>query len=72
MGSARRFATGLPKRPPTLARVLGWRWAAPWVTAVEHAYQRSDLIKRRRPLADAWADFLARPLLVREVVPLRK
>jgi integrase len=41
-------------------------------TAVERAYQRSDLIERRRQLADAWADFLARPLLVGEVVPIRK
>jgi integrase len=41
-------------------------------TAVERAYQRSDLIDRRRRLANAWADFLSRPLIAGEVVPMRR
>jgi integrase len=30
-------------------------------TAVERAYQRSDLFTKRRQLADAWAKFCATP-----------
>jgi integrase len=40
-------------------------------TAVERAYQRSDLFAKRRQLADAWAKFCATPAVTGEVVPLR-
>jgi hypothetical protein len=39
-------------------------------SAVERAYQRSDLFERRRGLMDDWATFCAQPA-TGEVVPLR-
>jgi integrase len=43
-------------------------------TAVERAYQRSDLFAKRRQLADAWARFCAVPPTVtgEKVVTLRR
>jgi integrase len=38
---------------------------------VERSYRRSDLIARRRELADAWAKFCAQPTPAGEVVPIR-
>lgn len=37
---------------------------------VQAAYQRGDLLERRRKLMDTWADFCARPETFGEVVPL--
>lgn len=37
---------------------------------VEAAYRRSDALEKRRRLMDAWADYLARPIMSAEVVPL--
>jgi integrase len=38
----------------------------------ERAYQRGDLLNRRRKLMDAWAAFCTRPAITGDVVPLRK
>jgi integrase len=40
-------------------------------SAVERAYQRSDLIERRRQLMQQWADYLSTPAHAGEVVPMR-
>jgi integrase len=39
---------------------------------VEAAYQRGDLLERRRWLMNEWAKFLARPMIAGEVVMLRE
>ncbi len=38
---------------------------------VEAAYQRGDLMEKRRRLMADWADFCARPMPAGKVVPLR-
>jgi integrase len=38
---------------------------------VQAAYQRGDLLERRRKLMDTWAAFCARPTATADVVPLR-
>ena len=39
---------------------------------VEAAYQRSDLLERRRKLMDAWANYCSRAPVAGTVVPLRR
>ena len=39
---------------------------------VQAAYQRGDLLERRRKLMDSWAAFCARPQMDAEIVPLRR
>ena len=39
-------------------------------TAVERAYRRTDLLQKRRQLAQAWADYIARPEAASTVVPI--
>jgi integrase len=39
---------------------------------VEQAYQRGDLFEKRARLMQQWADFLARPAAVGEVLPIRR
>jgi integrase len=39
---------------------------------VQAAYQRGDLLERRRKLMDTWAAFCARPQMDAEIVPLRR
>jgi integrase len=39
---------------------------------VQAAYQRGDLLERRRKLMDAWAEFCTRSPMVAEIVPLRR
>ena len=51
-------------RRPRLAHTLG--------SKVQAAYQRGDLLERRRKLMDTWATFCARPQMDAEVVPLRR
>ena len=41
-------------------------------SSVERAYQRSDVIDRRRKLMDEWARFCATPAPRGEVVPIRR
>jgi hypothetical protein len=36
------------------------------------AYQRSDLLEKRRRLMEAWAGFCGRPPTTGDVVPLRR
>jgi integrase len=38
----------------------------------ERAYQRGDLLNRRRKLMEAWAGYCMRPAVTGEVVPMRK
>jgi hypothetical protein len=38
---------------------------------VEAAYQRGDLLERRRRLMSEWVRFLVRPMIAGEVVELR-
>jgi integrase len=38
---------------------------------IEAAYQRGDLLERRRTLMDQWAAFCAKPTIAGDVVPLR-
>ena len=38
---------------------------------VQAAYQRGDLLERRRKLMQSWAAFCARPQMDAEIVPLR-
>ena len=37
----------------------------------ERAYQRGDLLEKRRELMNAWANFCARPAFTADVVPIR-
>jgi integrase len=39
---------------------------------VQAAYQRGDLLERRRKLMDAWAAYCERPQTDAEIVPLRR
>jgi integrase len=39
---------------------------------VEAAYRRGDLFEKRRRLMDAWADYLAHPIAIAEVLPMRR
>ena len=39
-------------------------------TKVEGAYQRADLLERRRQLMSAWAEFCSKPMVAGDVVPL--
>jgi integrase len=39
---------------------------------VEAAYQRSDLLERRRKLMEAWASYCSKPSIVGVVVPIRR
>ena len=39
--------------------------------AVRQAYARSDMLEERRPLMEAWAEFLAAPAHADNIVPLR-
>jgi integrase len=40
-------------------------------TAVERAYQRSDLLERRRQLMQAWATYCSGPAQTARVIPIR-
>src|SRR5262249_30070563 len=40
--------------------------------AVEAAYRRSDLLKKRRKLMEAWATFCGREIRTAEVVPIKR
>ena len=58
--------TGFPRElaEAALAHITG--------DATERAYQRGDLLERRRRLMDVWATFLSKPMAKGEVVPLAR
>ena len=58
--SARRSATGRPRRRITRTRSSRRRWPTWSKNKVEAAYVRSDLFERRRLLMDDWAAYVGR------------
>jgi integrase len=65
------FRTWAAERTGTAADVIEMSLAHTVGNAVERAYQKSDLLDKRRQLAELWSAFLLSPSVSGDVVPLR-